>query len=144
MARHGAKVPPKQSWIALANAGVLAAALLLPTRYGRPRDLLFGLVLSPLMLWVGTRYDVPERARKWCAALGDISYPIYAVHFPVIMLGVFLARRAGVHDAVSIPSIIVSLLIVCYWLGSRVDPAMRAALSRRFGRAARTRAAATA
>jgi peptidoglycan/LPS O-acetylase OafA/YrhL len=82
------------------------------------------------MVWVGARYDVPARWRKACTVLGDISYPIYAVHFPIILFAVFMARRAGIHDAVTIPVVIAGLTGLCYWLGAYVDPGLREALRR--------------
>ncbi len=49
--------------------------------------LFFILVLAPLMMFGGmaARFDDPDRARS-AAVLGAWSFPLYAVHFPALML----------------------------------------------------------
>ncbi|MDB4975638.1 MAG: hypothetical protein JWN48_3979 [Myxococcaceae bacterium] len=125
LARWTANTPTRQSWLAVLSFPIMVAALVLPTFQGPGRELLFACVFSPAILWFGSRYDVPTRARRCCKFLGDISYPLYAVHFPVILLCVYVARRAGLRDAVTIPSVIAGLVALSYGLGAKVDPLLR-------------------
>jgi peptidoglycan/LPS O-acetylase OafA/YrhL len=49
--------------------------------------LFFIAVLSPLMMFGGMGAQIEgEVAKRWAKALGDLSFPLYAVHLPVIML----------------------------------------------------------
>lgn len=49
--------------------------------------LFFIAMLSPLMMFGGMGAQIEgEAAKRWAKALGDLSFPLYAVHLPVIML----------------------------------------------------------
>ena len=49
--------------------------------------LFFILVLAPLMMFGGMGARIEgEAATRWARALGDLSFPLYAVHLPLIML----------------------------------------------------------
>jgi peptidoglycan/LPS O-acetylase OafA/YrhL len=54
-------------------------------------DLLFILVASPALVWAGARLEVPPAWRAMGERVGDLSYPLYAVHFfwtyPVLTYG---------------------------------------------------------
>jgi peptidoglycan/LPS O-acetylase OafA/YrhL len=55
---------------------------------------LMGLILAiPAIVWWGARYEVGNIARPIFAWLGDISYPIYILHFPLLMIFLFIAKR---------------------------------------------------
>ncbi|WP_206240486.1 acyltransferase family protein [Novosphingobium terrae] len=44
-------------------------------------DLGFILLLSPALVLAGARLEMPRTFLRWGERLGDISYPLYAVHF---------------------------------------------------------------
>lgn len=52
-------------------------------------DLLFALVLSPLIVALGARTDLDERLKPLFAWAGNVSYPLYAVHWPIAVAVVF-------------------------------------------------------
>ena len=41
--------------------------------------------LTVLLMWVAPRLNVSERLGKWLDLAGDISYPLYLAHFPVLI-----------------------------------------------------------
>jgi len=48
-------------------------------------DALCILILFPLIIWLGAGGNVKgERPKRFCKFLGDISYPIYITHYPLI------------------------------------------------------------
>lgn len=49
--------------------------------------LVFVAVIAPLMMFGGMNAVIPHGASaRWASALGDVSFPLYAVHYPIIML----------------------------------------------------------
>lgn len=47
-------------------------------------DLIFVFALSPLLVLAGAGCQVSERGARWAAASGAISFPLYAVHYPLL------------------------------------------------------------
>lgn len=77
-------------------APVLTAVVLtLPvTRVLRPIfDCLFVLAGAPLLVWFGITGRLPDRVCPPFAALGHMSYPLYALHFPLYLAAAALAAR---------------------------------------------------
>lgn len=62
---------------------VLLAIELPPVWLG---DVLAVVAAFPVIIWLGTASPVPPTARPALAALGALSYPLYAVHWPVLTL----------------------------------------------------------
>ncbi|MEP6867530.1 MAG: acyltransferase, partial [Novosphingobium sp.] len=74
-------------------------------------DLLAIMVLLPAAFWLATKVAAPLGARKWLAALGDMSFPLYAVHFP-IMQGVALLGNDKLHYFVGVGTALLAALLV--------------------------------
>lgn len=72
-------------------AAVYLGGLVHPPLFGA----LFLFALCPLMVAGGAGLAVPERAERWCAAAGTVSFPLYAVHVPLSEIALF----AGIPDA---------------------------------------------
>ena len=73
----------------------LALALprtLLPSPY---YDLAFALIIAPLLVWSCVGLVVSVRLSRPLTFLGAISYPLYAVHFPLAALVIAGSQRAG-------------------------------------------------
>ncbi|MET0250894.1 MAG: acyltransferase [Novosphingobium sp.] len=90
-------------------------------------DLLLAAVATPALLLLGMRFEVPVRTEKFFSWLGDISFPIYATHAPLIICWNFVATRMGLP--VSLEVIIFVALILAFGsllvpLDSRVRKAM--------------------
>lgn len=116
LGRYGLLVPP-----------LLLAILCLPA--SAPRDLIFVLLVSPLMVLVAfrARPAFPPVA-KYLAA---ISYCIYVIHHPVLASAGGLAKRFGVEPIGPVAGAIVLLMVGCYALDSFYDlPARRWLLAR--------------
>jgi peptidoglycan/LPS O-acetylase OafA/YrhL len=79
--------------IYVAIAGLIA--LLLAGPQGWMRNYYEILVLGgavPAIIWLGIMWEVPRANWRLFAWLGDISYPLYVLHFPLLMVYLFIAR----------------------------------------------------
>jgi peptidoglycan/LPS O-acetylase OafA/YrhL len=72
------------TWLAPIPA-ILLIATLVPQPHLRTSLPFVGL-LYPMLLVLGTRWEFSATANGWCAWLGDISYPLYGVHYPLLFL----------------------------------------------------------
>ncbi len=96
------KVPPATA-LALLPGYVLAVWLLEVWQAPQPfAPLLFIVVLAPLMMFGGMGARLTGTGRELAAGLGALSFPLYALHYPAIMvlqqpygLPVFIALAAG-------------------------------------------------
>jgi peptidoglycan/LPS O-acetylase OafA/YrhL len=131
---------------------VIVAALCLPMLIPVPEqarrffDLASILLVFPVGIALGSKVDSPrlDPPAEW---LGRISFPIYAIHYPVLQAGL------GVKDHLPVPApligagLIVLLVLFCPLIDRYFDAPVRAWLSasvkRRFGRARQGSAAAT-
>ncbi len=93
---------------ALILPALLAAVLCIapPKSLQIPTDLLTAMVVCPLLLAAGAKIEVPIWMRPGAAFLGDLSYPLYAIHFPLIFIFGFAAARVGL---VGWPSLLLFL-----------------------------------
>jgi peptidoglycan/LPS O-acetylase OafA/YrhL len=102
---------------AMACLPIIALALTLafpwPLAFGAEVDLMAVFLLLPALLWLGTRIELPKMLQPLGAALGDISYPLYAIHFPLLQIFLHVFLR-GFH----LPLWLVSLafLASASWL----------------------------
>lgn len=73
-------------WVGLACLVAIAAMLLMnptsiPTAY---YDLGFAMVISPLLVWIGARFEPPRVVAPVAWFLGEMSYAVYAVHWALM------------------------------------------------------------
>ncbi len=114
--------------------GLLVAALALPVASAwRPGfDAGFVLILSPLLLIAGGSYDPPRALQPLCVKLGELSYPLYATHFPLIFVFGFVASRLGIPAPGWVSIMAIALPILALALSKIYDAPVRAWLSRRW------------
>lgn len=70
---------------------LLALVLVFPQLGGETPNIWNGLfettsilLLFPVIVWMGARGKVTGKAMKICKFFGDISYPLYIVHYPIV------------------------------------------------------------
>lgn len=113
----------------------LALSLAPPPGFRGGYDLVVVVLLFPALLVAGARWDPPARWRGIATWLGDVSYPLYAVHYPLLFVMSFAARRMAVPTAIWVPAMLVGLLILAHVLARLVDPVARRWLTARWMRA---------
>lgn len=112
---------------------VAVAALLLQPFGGAAFDLAFVFLFSPLLVAAGTNADEPAALVPAFQYLGILSFPLYAVHRPMLRLA------EGVQNIVPLPLsvlgvlCIAGLMIACPLLDRWYDRPVNRWLNRRFG-----------
>ncbi|MDM0043334.1 acyltransferase [Variovorax dokdonensis] len=124
--------PPRKSWWTLVAAAALCALLAadVPQPYRPLFDLGVILVASPAIVWVGMRFDPPACCEAAARALGDMSFPVYVLHFGPLFSISFLARKLDISPALWIPSFVLGICAVSLYLARTYDPWARGKLKR--------------
>ena len=123
----------RRSWAAPALVVMLFAFLLArpETEYRRFFDLVSILVAFPLILAAGILLEMPMRLRRSAAFLGDLSYPLYAVHEPVRSLLGFVAQRHILPTSVLVALYLLAAVALAAVLEHFWDRPVRRVLSTR-------------
>jgi len=100
-----------------------------PGKWRAGRDLIFALSIGPMIVWLGASYEVPKFMEKACAILGRMSYPIYCVHYPVMIAVVMFVRSRGYGDASCVAGTLLAVATISYLMLRYIDEPVRAALT---------------
>jgi len=93
------------------------------------------LVVFPLIVWLGAGGKAEGKAKQVCKFLGDISYPIYITHFPVMYVYYSWVTNNGYSLSESWPAGLLTAavsLTLAYGLMKLYDIPLRAWLRNRF------------
>lgn len=106
-------VPP------IALLGITIACLVVPAELGVLYDMLFIGVVSPLLVAAGAAVEPSQRLQAPFSWLGAISFPLYAVHRPILSLA------EGVREALGLPPLlfglaVIALTVIFAWLLDRL------------------------
>ncbi len=91
----------------------------------------------PALVYFGALVRLPHHFARISAVLGELSYPLYLLHQPLIRLTnarhvlQFSAAHPVLVHCVTI-SIIASFALVAWWVGDNIDLPVRRALTRRY------------
>lgn len=133
----------RASYWSLAVMLLLVAAFAVPMP-GVDRGLFEPLMILfclPVILWLGARLEIPARLKKMAGALGDLSYPLYAIHFPLTVMFGHLQWRLIHTPLVPTYAAFVTAIVICAWLAARYyDRPVRAWLGGLLGPRRSTRA----
>lgn len=98
-------------------------------------DALCAVVLFPLIVWIGASGKTTDRVTsRICKFLGDISYPLYMVHYPFIYLYYAWVKNENLIFGQSLPgaAALVAGSVALAWLCLRFyDEPVRRFLSKR-------------
>jgi peptidoglycan/LPS O-acetylase OafA/YrhL len=92
-------------------------------------DLLVALVASPLLLIAGASVEPPVWLRTPFSLLGEASYPLYAVHAPLIVAAVFLGHKVGIPDLPLGIGLVIGLVAAAIGLSRLYDAPLRRAVT---------------
>ena len=82
-------------------------------------DMVTIIVVFPAMFWLTVTASAPSgTATAWLTRLGRLSFPLYAVHMPLLTLGTRLPLPAGVAAAIAV-SAALSMAAGSGWRGPR-------------------------
>lgn len=54
-------------------------------------DALCCIAIFPSIVWLGARVEPPQSLKSWCSVSGELSYPLYAIHYPIVVLSMTAA-----------------------------------------------------
>ena len=127
--RVAAEKPTRGPWALTISGIVLAGCFVLPRAVLlAPTDALFALAIFPGVVWTAAHVELNGFGARIGGLLGAISYPLYAIHFPLIR---FLTRR----PLSTFGSIVatVGLCLASYAVGRWIDEPARRWISRHRG-----------
>ncbi|WP_407192934.1 acyltransferase family protein [Bradyrhizobium sp. STM 3566] len=129
ISRSSLKAKPSTFACAL-GALALVAVLAVPVSESlRPLyDCAAVLIGFPFLVIWGASLQPPTRIQTACAALGALSYPLYATHLPLVVFA-RIAVYFAVPIAIWLPVFCLAICALALWLGRTVDPRLRRLLN---------------
>jgi peptidoglycan/LPS O-acetylase OafA/YrhL len=125
-------------------AAAMAALFYFPRPLGTSIRLIWVGLISPLLVLTGARVKLAGPARRLALLGGEISYAVYALHYPIFcwVNGLYQAAAGAQNLAIEGPVILASVLIGSYAAVKVYDEPLRRRLGLARQRARRPSAAA--
>jgi peptidoglycan/LPS O-acetylase OafA/YrhL len=115
--REAFRFPQRYGFIAIAATIVF---FMLP--FSGVYSVLFIVCMSPLIVALASNINIDHVISDYC---GVMSYYIYAIHLPVILLGVGVANRVGVSPRIVCICLIVALILTAQAVNKYYDRPLR-------------------
>jgi peptidoglycan/LPS O-acetylase OafA/YrhL len=115
----------------------LLFALLLGPGIGAIGQALVVLVAFPLIVWLGAGAQVGPRIGSACRWIGGLSYPLYAVHHPLLRTLGTAMHQMRVNNSVLAIALSLAVAIAGGWFAMTADERLRAWLKARLAQPAR-------
>lgn len=113
----------RETWLGWLLLPAMSALLILDPPHRPWWDMLCIFALMPALLWLGTLWELPRRGERIGQTLGDISFPLYCLHGPIVLI----LYRYGSPTELAVSFV---CLIAAAWAMDRwVDRPLRARLS---------------
>lgn len=114
------------------SVALLAILLILlfadpPRALRLPYDLVFALALSPLIVLMASTMEPPPACRRLFALLGELSFPLYAIHMPVIAAGIVVTRHLQMPPVTAGIAVLIGAAIAA-WIVDKIDIRVRNAI----------------
>ncbi len=97
------------------------------------RDLIMAIIISPAVVFIGSHIEAPKYLHRTLSLLGDISYPLYATHYPILLGACFICFHIHLGPLHTIALTLAITLSFAFVAGRYFDQPARAWLSRRLG-----------
>jgi len=116
-------------WPALILLTIASLLFLAPGQSHRVAyDLVIALLISPLLVFAASCFEPSASLRPICVGLGALSFPLYAIHAPLIAMGIFAARMVHLPPVVS-GCALLFLMLAAAWLAGLADGAVQKRLT---------------
>ncbi len=113
-------------------AALMAALFWYPVPFGFWPRAAWSLVASPLLVIAGANVRIHGRLRRLSLVGGELSYPVYALHYPIFLWvnGTFqsLAHKSDIR--IEAPLISVTVIFIAHGMLKLYDEPLRAAMGR--------------
>lgn len=91
-------------------------------------DLVAVLAVFPAMVWMAARTAVTGAAARLGGFLGDLSYPLYAIHYPIGIMALNLLQAKRATMGIAVPLTVVICLVAAF-MAAKLDEIVRVRLS---------------
>ena len=115
------------SYAALAPIGLMAAIIGVasPENIRSILEIMFVVLVFPGLVLLGCRFEVPSKIlQKTFGFLGDLSYPIYALHWPLIAIIVPISAKLHLSASLSVVAFLIGIVPIAY-VAAEADKAVR-------------------
>ena len=119
------RLPVTPSRLSPALAALLFVLLLGPG-IGAIGQALVVLVAFPLIVWLGAGAQVGPRMGSACLWIGRLSYPLYAVHEPLLRVLATVMRQIRVNNSAMALALSLAVAIAGGWFAMTADERLRA------------------
>ena len=117
------------AWLlALGLVATVALCVMMPiaTAHAQQFGYLVADLIFPAVVFLGAGCELDIRWEPLCSFLGDLSYPLYAIHYPALFVLVVLEHlKRPALSAIAGPLFVVILIPVSWWIGRHVDLPVR-------------------
>lgn len=134
---HAQQAAPALNWPWL-GVGLLVAVLFNPFENGYQQHLLTLIIVVPLIIWSSVHATPQGRLKAFMAYVGELSYPLYVLHWPVMRVVRDLLPDAGFTELTLIALAVILPIshLALFHYDIPVRRYLRATLLRRAGVAA--------
>ncbi|MDX2234673.1 MAG: acyltransferase [Hyphomonadaceae bacterium] len=121
----------RQTWWAFAPIVLLVVVLTWPVAspYVLAYDLIVILLLCPAIIAAGAMLRPPASMAGASSVLGEISYPVYVIHYPLIFAAGFVGKALGMPQAVWSVLFVIGVSVAAFLLSRLYDQPVRAWLT---------------
>jgi peptidoglycan/LPS O-acetylase OafA/YrhL len=119
------------SWVFWGIFAIMAVLFYLPVTAPFLVQILWVAVLSPVLIVAGTRTRLPGPVNRLCMFGGAISYPLYALHYPIFcwVNGLYRAHYGPHNLPIEVPLVVAAALVGSFAFLKLYDEPVRALLS---------------
>jgi len=101
-----------------------------PLKFNFAFDVLSLFVLLPATIWCGAHLQAPPKFRRACEIIGDGSYPLFVIHFPLLHIVFFVfARVIGIPAWLTVLGFLPGAFVLALVIFHKLDVPVRSWLS---------------